>query len=366
MRKIGSFVLFFVVINWTAWAGSIHGQGVTMDPAETFFNASVTLRVTFRVEGEPVALFTHEFAVRKAGQVLPPPPTIAGAAPTMYPVGTHQVNISWTTPPKSECMYPGYDFDIVCGGDRQVLIRGVRLAVKRQLVGLVNSGLGMRVYPAPAAAGGTVERREPALEILRPLFRDGGRIVEFYAHRPGTGFALNVRWEIEAFLDGRWQHIASGVIARLNAGSDVRVSQAGFPSTTAEKARIKLVSPPPEVSVEVIKPLPDLNPSNCHVRRFPLGGNLDFGFGISNLGKGDAGSFLVEFRKFRDGRWLAFYSMRVSGIGDGGRFVQGNITFAAGDITKGETLKIEVDTENVIREGNEGNNTCDVTWGADH
>lgn len=313
--------------------GSIFGQGVTMTPASTFFNASATLTVVFRVEGAPVSFFPHELAVTKSGQTLPPPPTIAGTAPTTYPVGTHQIDISWTTPNREEYKFPGLYFDIVWGKDRQVLIRSVRLVAQDRLVKLFNTGLGMRIYPTPAVAGGPTENREPPLEIVRSQLKDGGKTVEFYAHKPGTGFAVNVRWEIAAFAEGRWQHVASGVIARINAGTDVRVANSGFPSTTATKARIRIVSPTPEVSLELTKPLPDLNPSNCHVSRFPRGG-MDFGIGISNLGHGDAGSFVVEFKKFRAGRWLGFYSMRVSGIGAGGRFVQGNIPVAGGTSTR--------------------------------
>lgn len=366
----------FLMVSQSYGAGSIFGQGVTMTPSGTMYNASVTLTVRFRVEGAPVSFYPHELAVRKwAGrnaETLPPPPSVAGATPTTFPVGSHQLDIPWTVPRYEEFTWAGSDkskrylkFDIVWGRDRQVLLRDIIIAAPSPLT-LRTNGVGMRVYPTPAVAGGTVERTEASLEIVRYQFKDGGKTVEFYAHKPGTGFAANVRWEIEGLIDGRWQHVATGVISRINAGTDARVSKGGFPSTSAEKAKIKIVSPSPEVSVEMPKPPADLNPSNCHVRISDKGGMVDIGLGISNLGQGDSGPFIWEIQKNRNGRWQAFYSERVANVNAGQRFVKGSIFARSGDVQKNEPLQIRVDTESNVRETNEGNNVCELSWGANY
>ena len=77
---------------------SIFGQGVTMNPAETAYGASVSLTITFRVEGAPISFYPHELAARKSGETLPPLPPLAGAVPWAFSVGTHQLSVSWTAP----------------------------------------------------------------------------------------------------------------------------------------------------------------------------------------------------------------------------------------------------------------------------
>lgn len=364
-----TITVIMLMVSTSYGAGSLFGQGVTMTPALTNYNTSVTLTVTFRVDEAPVSFFPHELAVRKSGESLPPPPTIVGATPTTFPVGNHQLNIQWTVPEKGGFHWPGSNkdkrflkFDIVWGKDRQVLIRNAMVYGTPSPLKLENRGTGMRVYPTPAVAGGSVEHREPALEIARPQFKDGGRSVDFYVHKPGTGFAVNVRWEIEGFIDGRWQHVANGVIPRINAGNDAHIAKGGFPSATATKARIKIVSPAPEVSAEMTKPWPDLNPSNCHVQHVS-GGYLDIGLGISNLGDGDAGTFVWDIRKHRDGRWVPFHSERVTSINAGGRYAKGGTRVLwPQDIQRNEPLQIWVDTRSTIHETNEENNICEVIW----
>ncbi|HSW38074.1 MAG TPA: CARDB domain-containing protein [Acidobacteriota bacterium] len=257
-----------------------------------------------------------------------------------------------------------YRFEIVWGRDRQVLLRDVRLASPAPLK-LAYTGWGMRVFPAPSVSGGPSERREPPLEILRSRFKDGGRSVEFYIHKPGTGFAVGVRWEIAAWIADRWQHIATGTIERIDAGRDTLVSRGGFPPT-ADKAQIKIVSPAPEISAVLTQSTIDLNPSNCHVRMSDRGGVVDVGLGISNFGEREAGQFLWEIRKYRGNIWIPFHSQRVDSIRAGGRYAQGSIFIRSGDIQRKEPLQIVVDTENAIRESNEGNNVCEVTWGSDY
>lgn len=347
--------------------GTLFGQGVTMDPNVQWFNASVTLTVRFRVEGAPVRMYPHDFAVRKFGQSLPPPPTVAGATPMTYDVGEHEARIDWITPSQRDFTLhapgvpPTFTFEIVCGRDRQVLIRDLVLRLPLPMR-LDSPGYGMRVHPMPAVAGDTAERREPPLEIAQPRFRDGGKTIEFLVHKPGGGYAANVRWEIEAHMARGWQIVSNGVVARIDAGSDARVRQGGFPSIDADRARISVISPLPRASVELIKPHADLYPSNCHVRKFARMDKVDVGLGISNLGEGDAGSFLWEVRRQVSGHWVPIHSERIENLDAGKRFVKGNIHILAQGIRKGDPLQVWTDTEHRIVEGNEGNNVCDLTW----
>ncbi len=219
---------------------------------------------------------------------MPSPPAGVGSVAREFPVGTHRLDISRTTPRAEELKWPGSTitsrecrFDIVLGKDGRVLIRDLQLTAPPP-GRLNNTDWGMKGYPAPAIAGGSIKRRELPLEIVRARFKDGGKTVEFYAHKPGTGFAVGVRWEIAALIEDRWQPISSGTIDRIDAGRDALVSRGGF-SSMADKAQIKIVSPAPEVSSVLVQSSIELNPSNCHAGMSERDGMIDVGLEISNF-----------------------------------------------------------------------------------
>ncbi len=241
IRWLSVAILMMGMVSLSFAQSIIVGERVEMVPPYAKAGDAVTIKVYFRVERAPLSCYPFDFIFRRAGEVLPPRPTVVGVSPTTFNVGSHSVDIPWSIP--SAALPPGARFEVIWGEQARVIIRDIYLEGLLR----VSSGTGSRVEvvrPAPPPPGPPTVSDGPDLRIIGVSFQDrrtrifiplvshiAGSIpvdmdalIEITVQNIGRQTAENVRTHVEYNIADRWvPFVEAETIRQLHPGRDARL-----------------------------------------------------------------------------------------------------------------------------------------------
>ncbi len=238
MRGVSVAILMMGIASLSFAQSIIVGERVEMVPPYAKAGDAVTIKVYFRVERAPLSCYPFDFILKRTGETLPPRPTVVGASPSTFNVGSHSVDIPWTIP--SVALPPGVRFEVIWRDQTHVIIRDINLESLLR----VSSGTGSRVeamLPAPPPPGPPTVSEGPDLRVMRvsfqerrtrvfvplvsaiagPITVDTDALIEITVQNIGRQTAENVRTHVEYNIADRWvPFVELETIRRLDPGRD--------------------------------------------------------------------------------------------------------------------------------------------------